>query len=80
MRGPHPGLWIPALKTACEKHMQSDMPQDTDGHQGVTVLEVWRVEDVDRGPVWLLLLWSRSSWAGRGTGQGKAVRQDMRDL
>ena len=44
------------------------------------MLEVWRVEDVGRGPVWLLLLWSRSSWQGRGTGQGKAVRQDMRDL
>lgn len=74
MRGPHPGIWIPALKTACEKHMQGDMPQDTDGHQEVTALEVWRVEDVGRGPVWLLLQWSRR------TGQGKAVRQDMRDL
>ena len=56
--------------------MQGDMPQDTDGHQEVTVLEAWRVEYVGRGPVGLLLLWSRS----RSTGQGKAVRQDMRDL
>ena len=51
MRGPHPGLWIPALRTACEKHMQGDLPQDTDGHQQVTVLKVWRVEYVGRGPV-----------------------------
>lgn len=60
--------------------MQGDMPQDTDGHQEITALEAWSVEDVGRGPVGLLLQWSRSSWPGRGTGQGKAVRQDMRDL